>query len=113
MTEGVNDPSLINRLEFVDEQERIHFAKAQLGEQVRSFLLSPAGRYLHARAKLQLQECQQEALKCNPNSMFGRRKLSRIQHDAGIAECFIRWCADAIQEGEMSYNELQEYDKGA
>lgn len=106
----IEDTDLINRIEFVDEQEREHFAKAQLGEQVRSFLVSPAGRYLHARAKLQLMEAQQEALKCNPHSWFGRRKLVKIQHDAAVASAFMTWCADAIQEGEMSYNELQEYN---
>lgn len=103
------DPDLIKRLEFVDERERMHFAKAQLGEQVREFLTSPAGRYLHGRAKLQLQECMEDALDCNPHSFFGRRKLKRIQHDADVARKFMSWCADAITEGEMSYRELQEY----
>lgn len=108
----INDTDLVNNMEFVDEQEKIHFAKAQLGEQVRQFLASPAGRYLHLRAKQQLQECQEEALDCNPNSFFGRRKLQKIQHKAGVSRAFISWCVDAITEGEMSYKELQEYTRG-
>lgn len=103
-----SDTELINRLEFVDDQERLYFAKAQLGEQIREFLVSPAGRYLHGRAKQQLQGCQEEALSCNPNSFFGRRKLSRIQRDAEVARSFMSWCADAITEGEYSYRKLQE-----
>jgi len=99
---------LINTLEFVDRNEQVHFARAQLGEQVKDFLRGPAGRYLHGRAKQQLQECQEKALECNPNSFFGRRKLKAIQRDAGIARSFMTWCADAIQEGEFSYRELEE-----
>ena len=38
-------------VEFINDQEREYFAEAHLGEQVRSFLVSPAGRYLHGRAK--------------------------------------------------------------
>lgn len=106
----VRDTELINSLEFVDENERIHFARAQLGEQVREFLRGPAGRYLHGRAKQDLREAQEAALECNPYSIFGRRKLKKIQHQAGIARSFITWCADAIEEGEFSYRELENYN---
>jgi len=105
---SLENTNLINTIEFVDRNERIHFAKAQLGEQVKDFLRGPAGRYLHGRAKQQLQECQEKALECNPFSLFGRRKLKALQHDAGVAKAFMSWCADAIQEGEHSYKELEE-----
>lgn len=105
----INNEDLVNTLEFVDKNEQVHFARAQLGEQVKDFLRGPAGRYLHGRAKLQLQECQEKALECNPHSFFGRRKLKTIQHDAGIARSFMSWCADAIQDGEFSYTELEEH----
>lgn len=105
----INDVELINTLEFVDAQERMHFAKAQLGEQLRMFLVSPAGRYLHGRAKQQLRQSEEEAINCNPDSFFGRRKLKRIKHDADVARAFMTWCADAIIEGEHSEKELQEY----
>ena len=105
----LKDTDLVNTLDFVDKNEQIHFARAQLGEQVREFLTGPAGRYLHCRAKLQLQECKDKALECNPNSFFGRRKLKTIQHDADVAKAFMAWCSDAITDGEFSYRELQEY----
>ena len=106
---GEQEENVLHTLEFVDEQERAHFATAQLGEQVRAFLVSPSGRYLHGRAKQQLDICKESAIECNPNSLFGRRKLKRIQHDAGIAKAFIQWCTDALQEGDMSARQLQEY----
>lgn len=105
-----DDTDLINRLDFIDENERLHFANAQLGEQVRAFLVSPAGRYLHGRAKQQLLQAQEDALTCNPDSFFGRRKLRKIQRSAEVASLFMQWCADAITEGEASYRELQEYN---
>lgn len=106
----LNDTDLINRLEFVDEREKRHFATAQLGEQVRDFLGGPTGRYLHGRAKQQYEECKELAIGCNPHSLFGRRKLARLQKDAEIARLFMSWCADAITEGEYSYSALQEYN---
>jgi hypothetical protein len=109
MTEVSSSNDYINSLAFVDEQERMHFAKAQLGEQVRDFLASPAGRYLHGRAKQLLDECQANALDCNADSFFGRRKLKRYQRDAEVAKMFMSWCAEAIVEGEMSFRELQNY----
>ena len=106
----LNDSELINTIDFVDGGEKAHFARAQLGEQIRRFLTDPAGRYLHGRAKLQLQEAGERALECNPFSFFGRRKLKKIQHDADVAKAFMSWCADAIQDGEFSFRELQEYN---
>lgn len=105
----IEDKDLINTLEFVDNNERQHFARAQMGEQIRAFLVSPAGRYLHGRAKLQLQEAQTKALDCNPDSFFGRRKLKKYQREGDVAKAFMTWCADAITDGEFSYRELQEY----
>ena len=109
MSIDVRDTEYLKNLEFVDEQERSHFAKAQLGEQIRDFLASPAGRYLHGRAKILLRESQELALECNPDSLFGRRKLRRVQQDAAVARMFMTWCAEAITEGEMSFRELQNY----
>ena len=106
---NIDDTQLVNTLEFVDSNERAHFARAQLGEQVREFLSQPAGRYLHGRAKQELQDAQELALDCNPDSFFGRRKLKKIQQKAGIARAFMSWCADAITEGEFSFRELDNY----
>lgn len=102
----MSDPELINRLEFVDAKEREYFSQAQLGQQTRDFLISPVGRYLHGRAKEELDICKDEILECNPHSLFGRRKIAKIQRRANHASSFIRWCTDAIQEGDFAYQEL-------
>jgi len=103
------DEESLNKIKFVDDRERLHFATARLGIQTIDFLNSPTGRYLHGRAKQQLEECKEEAIQCNPLSFFGRRKLLKIQHRAKLAESFMSWCADIITEGEMSEQELSEH----
>ncbi len=96
-------------IEFVDEGERLHFAHAHLGNNVRTFLASQVGRYLHGRAKLELEEARDAILDCNPNSFLGRRKINKIQRQAESAKLFIRWCTDAITEGNFAEQELESY----
>ena len=103
-----NDPELINKLEFVDHQEKVYFAKAQLGEQVRLFLVSPVGRYLHARAKQDYEEAKEEMVGANPDSLFGRRKLKKLQQKAEKASMFMRYLSDAIIEAEDASKHLTE-----
>jgi len=99
-------------INFVDQREREFFARAQLGQQVLDFLASNVGRYLHGRAKNELEQAQVDALECNPDSFFGRRKLKKIRHRADVARSFMTWCADAIQDGEVAYQELKQYREG-
>jgi hypothetical protein len=96
----------LTQVEFVDEKEREYFARAKLGSDVEAFLQSDVGRYLHGRAKQEVTECQEQALDCNPNSWFGRRKLSKLQTRAATAENFMRWCADAIVDGRSAESQL-------
>lgn len=103
-----NDNDLAG-IEFVDEGERMHFAHARLGQDVRLFLTSQTGRYLHGRAKLELDEARDAILEANPHSFFGRRKIQKIQRQAESAKLFIRWCTDAITEGEFAEQELENY----
>jgi hypothetical protein len=111
MAADVNDTGLIERIEFVDQREKEYFAKAQLGEQVRLFLASPAGRYLHGRARLDFEAAKSEAIDVSPDSYFGRRKLRRLQQKAALASQFMSYLADALVEGEHAARELDEYRK--
>jgi hypothetical protein len=99
----------LSGIEFIDTKERLYFERARLGFQVLDFLRSPVGRYLHGRAKLDLDECKQDALDCNPDSFFGRRKLKKIQRKADAAKSFIRYCTDAITDGQHAEQELEQY----
>lgn len=104
----MSDPDF-SGITFIDENERLYFAQAKLANDVLLFLRSPVGRYLHGRAKQQYEEAKEGALKCNPNSFFGRRKLKKLQQEAAQAHCFMQWCTDIISEGEFATQELEQY----
>jgi hypothetical protein len=96
-------------LTFVDEAERLHFARARLGHETLTFLRSNVGKYLHGRAKQDLEESMQGMSNCNVDSIFGRRKYKKYQKKADLARNFISYCTDIITEGEFSERELDEY----
>ena len=100
-------------ISFVDETERELFAVAKLGEDVRVFLTQhPAGRYMHHRAKMELERCREEALEvdCDAWPRFrGRNKLRKIQQRRDVAKALIDFMADAIVNGDQAAKELEEY----
>jgi hypothetical protein len=100
---------------FVDERERELFATASLGEDVREFLLvHPVGKYLHHRAKQQLQQAEVDALTIDPDAwpaFRGRNKLRAIRQRADVARAFMTWMAEAIVDGDNAGRELNEYRK--
>ncbi len=99
-------------IEFVDDRERELFARALLNEQVRKFLSSEVGRYLHGRARADLIECQNKALECDPSGIWGwagRRKLRALQLRANCARRFMSYLSDAITDGEQALSELDQY----
>jgi|GEM_PF-2560306 len=102
-------------IEFVDERERELFGAAVLAEDVRTFLRShPVGRYLHHRAKLDIQQAEADALQVDPDAwpLFrGRNKLRQIRQRAAVARAFIGWLSEAIIDGDNAAGQLEEYRK--
>ena len=96
-------------IEFVDEKERELFARARLGESVHAFLRSDAGRYIHGRCRLELEDIKEQLLDCNLWTFLGRRRAKKLQEDAAVARKVMRFCADAIMDGEVAYQELTQY----
>ena len=101
-------------VEFVDDAEREIFARAELGEQVRSFLLSDVGRYLHGRCKTQLEQAKEDMLTVDTERWFGlpgRRRMRKLQQQAELARTFMKFLADAIVDGNHAVVELDQYRK--
>jgi len=96
-------------LDFIDEQERQYFAEAQIGEEVIAFLCSPTGRLLHGRAKQEVEKAKQDLLDINPLTRRGFRKFKQIQEKAQQAKWFMRWCADAIEQGNAGAIQLEHH----
>jgi len=100
-------------IEFIDEKERELFGAAVLAEDVRAFLRShPVGRYLHHRAKLEIEQAKEDALKVDPDGwswLRGRTKLRQIRQRADVAKAFINWLADALIDGDQAAAQLENY----
>jgi hypothetical protein len=100
-------------IDFVDEKERELFATARLGEDAREFLRAhPLGRYLHHRAKVQIQQAEVDALNVDPDGwswLRSRAKLRQIRQRAAVARAFINWIADAIVDGDEAGRQLDDY----
>lgn len=95
-------------LDRFDDRERELYATMILREDVLEFLRSPVGRYLHGRAKLDLEAAKEDLLDCNPLSWWGRRKILKIQHRADVARSLMRYCVDAINDGNVAEKQLTE-----
>lgn len=101
-------------VEFVDEAEREIFARAELGEHVRAFLLSNTGRYIHGRCKIQLEQAKEDMLTIDTERWWGipgRRRMRKLQQQAEIARTIMKFLADAIVDGNHATVELDEYRK--
>lgn len=108
---NLDDPALLQQIDFVDDRERTLFARAQLGYQVRAFLVAPAGRYLHGRAKQELEDVKNELIELGCPGFFSwykRRKWRELHFRAEVARNFIKWCADALTEGIQAENQLDD-----
>lgn len=111
MSEQVNGEALLETLEFVSEREQTLFAQAQLGEQLRDFLATPAGRYLFGRAQIEIAKCKDELLEIDEH-LLGDEEIAmqvrKIKRRAWCAEHFIVWLSEAIGEGDLAFNQLED-----
>lgn len=99
-----------SQIEFINDQERIYFAEAHLGEQARDFLLSPIGRYLHGRAK-QTVALGKDTLAAieDPTTPEGVKIWKQTKQEMANAETFMSWLADAMVNGDTAAHALEEY----
>ena len=101
-------------IDFVDENERVIFARAALGEKVRDFLASDVGRLLHHRCKIQLEQAKTDMLTVDTERWWGipgRRRMQKLQQQAQLAQMFMKFLGDAIVDGNNATVELDEYRK--
>jgi hypothetical protein len=92
-------------IEFVNERERLLFARSRLGSDVLDFLRSSTGKYLHGRAKADYESAKEELIGM---SMINLVKYWRVKRRAVHAQTFMKYCVDAIQDGDIAYQELQQ-----
>ena len=106
-------PTQLSDIKFVNDQERQYFAEAMVGEEGNSFLNTTIGRYLHGRAKQVFDDCVKEMFDIDPYTPEGKKKHAQLKQDAWCAQNFMKWCADAIIEGQQAATQLDAYrDEG-
>ena len=98
-----------SQIEFLDDRERLLFAQAQLGDQTIEWMNSPVGQYVRGCAIQEIEDLRDQLEKSNPMSLFGRRKIQRLQQDAKAARFVLQWLTEAINDGENAYQQLKEY----
>lgn len=100
---------ILQNVEFVSSKERELFSAAVLGIQARDFLVSPVGKYLHGRAKLELEIVKDAIAELNPHSWWHRHKWRKLLARKTAAENFMRWLVEVISDGTQAERELDEY----
>lgn len=100
------------KIDFINDAEREYFEEARLGVNVQQFLVNDVGRYLHGRAKLALEEVKQQMLELVSAMPDFQSQFDKLQQEAWCAEHFMKWCAEAIVNGEGAEQQLEEYRDG-
>ena len=97
-----------SNVEFIDEAEQAFFHEARLGIEVTSFVNSEVGRFLHGRAKLDVDEARDAILELDPYDAEDRKEISKLRLKAASGHAFLRWCVEAINNGRAAEQQLTE-----
>ena len=95
------------QLAFINDTERQYFAEAVIGEEIRLFLVSSAGRYLHGCAKQEFEDCQKEMFEFDPYTPEGKKRYQELRANAWAAQNFLKWCVEAMQKGDNAGTMLE------
>ncbi len=103
------DPTQLEGINFVSDQERQYFAEAVIGEEVRQFLASSVGKFLHGCAQAEYDKCRDQMFDLDPYTPDGKREYMRLKANAWAAVHFMEWCVEAIQNGQNAETQLEGY----
>ena len=100
------------QLEFINEAEQQFFAEAVIGIEVRDFLVSSVGRFLHGCAKAEYDRCRDEMFDLDPYTPEGKREYMKLKADAWAASHFMQWCIESVRRGEEAEAMLKDIREG-
>jgi hypothetical protein len=95
-------------VEFEDEREEALIRIAVLGKDAHDFLSKPVGRFVAGAAHQDQIEIQEALTKVNPLSLFGRRKIAKLQQEHRAIELALGWLTDAVRLGMEAERQLEE-----
>ena len=102
---------LYGNLDFVNQAEREYFEEARLGVEASNFCHSELGRYLHGRAKMEMDEARDGILQLNPFDPKDQIEMAKLQAQAACGEAFMRWIVDLVNNGLLAEQQLSEYNQ--
>lgn len=80
-------------------------AQIELGLDAEQFFHTKLGQYLEKRAMDSALEAMQSLKTCDPTD---DKTIRALQNAVFRAESFVMWIDEAIKEGEIAVNQLQE-----
>lgn len=92
-------------IDFRSEEDRALFAEAKLGHEAQMFLCSDLGRLLQGRAEAEIEAAKNELIRVPVHEVA---TIELLQFQAQVAEQFIRWIGEAIQNGHHAEQQLDE-----
>lgn len=90
------------QLQFINEREREYFAEAVLGEEIRQFLTSSVGQFLHGCAQSEYDRCRDKMFEIDPYTIEGKKEYQKLKADAWAASHFLQWIVEAITRGNQA-----------
>lgn len=96
------------QLRFINDAERQYFAEAVIGEEMRQFLVSSVGQFLHGCAKSEYDRCRDRMFDLDPYTQEGKKEYMNLKADAWAASHFMQWCGEAIQNGNTAGTMLEQ-----
>ena len=102
------------QLEFINDAEEQYFAEAVIGVEMKGFLLSSAGKFLHGCAKAEYDLCRDKMFDLDPYTPEGKREYLKLKAQAWAASHFLQWFVESMQRGEeaeVMLNAIREGDQ--
>lgn len=102
MTPSDIDDSLLTP-QFISQEEEVLFAEAVLGDAAVTFLNSELGQLLRGFASQAREKAKEALTKVDPDHAA---KIRELQMRAAVADQFVKFVAEAVQQGEIAHNAL-------
>jgi hypothetical protein len=97
-------------IEFEDEREEALVRTAVVGKDAHDWLSSQLGQFVIGSAYQDQIKIQEALTKVSPLSLFGRRKIAKLQQRHEAVEMAIEWLTDAVRVGMMAERRLEDYN---
>ncbi len=94
-----------NFIQFHNDEERALFTEAKLGQEAINFLASDLGRFLQGCAQADIDDAKEALITVDCRQY---EAIENLQFQARVANQFIGWIGEAIQNGHYAEQQLDQ-----